>query len=71
VKKFINQEENFLQLIDNQSLLKTGVFFVIYSASIPKDAPLMKRLVDFFKREWFLFAMVAAIGFIFFLFELL
>jgi hypothetical protein len=31
----------------------------------------MKRFVDFFKREWFLFAMVAAIALIFLLFELL
>lgn len=31
----------------------------------------MKRLVNFFKREWFLFAMIVAIGLIFFLFELL
>jgi hypothetical protein len=33
--------------------------------------PTMKRLMDFFKREWFLFAMVAAIALIFILFELL
>lgn len=31
----------------------------------------MKRLIDFFKREWFLFAMIAAIALIFLLFELL
>lgn len=31
----------------------------------------MKRLVDFFKREWFLVAMVAAIALIFLLFEFL
>jgi hypothetical protein len=31
----------------------------------------MKALVNFLKREWFLFAMVAAIALIFFLFELL
>lgn len=29
----------------------------------------MKRIVDFFKREWFLFAMIAAIALIIFLFE--
>lgn len=31
----------------------------------------MKRVGDFFKREWFLFAMIAAIALIFLLFELL
>lgn len=31
----------------------------------------MKRFVNFFKREWFLFAVVAAIALIFFLFEML
>lgn len=31
----------------------------------------MKRLVNFFKREWFLLTMVAAIALIFLLFELL
>ena len=31
----------------------------------------MKRLVDFFNREWFLFAMGAAIAVIFILFEML
>lgn len=31
----------------------------------------MKRLFDFLKREWFLFAMVVAIALIFLLFELL
>ena len=31
----------------------------------------MKRLVDFFKREWFLFAMGAAIAVIFILLEML
>lgn len=31
----------------------------------------MKRFVDFFKREWFLFGMLAAIALIFMLFELL
>lgn len=29
----------------------------------------MKRIVDFFKREWFLFVMVVAIVLIIFLFE--
>jgi len=31
----------------------------------------MKRLVDFVKREWFLFVMIGAIALIFFLFEML
>lgn len=31
----------------------------------------MKRMVDFVKREWFLFVMIVAIALIFFLFEML
>lgn len=32
---------------------------------------IMKRLVEFFKREWFLIAMIVTVALIFFLFELL
>jgi hypothetical protein len=63
--------KNCSQCTDNQQVPKPVYFSHILGKHNLFNAPYMKGLVKFFRREWFLLAMVATITLIFLLFELL